>query len=120
MILDIVENLILYVEPVVRSHQLKVEQMKFAFRLTSFDDAHRHKGEVASRQNKIRSRQLNQKAVQKQHYQLTKVWAVLVKIFFFWRLNTSFLFLVHKFLFQIFLTTLNLLLIHIGLLCLKI
>ena len=73
MILDIVENLILYVEPVVKVHQERVEQMKFAFRLTSFDDAHRHKGEVASRQNKIRNRLMNMKAVQKEHYQLTRV-----------------------------------------------
>nr|XP_039267582.1 protein KIAA0100-like isoform X1 [Styela clava] len=56
MILDIVENLLLYVEPGMREHWERVDRMRFQLQLTSLDDVARHREALTKLQDEIRQR----------------------------------------------------------------
>ena len=68
MILDIVENLLLYVEPVMREHWEKVDRMRFKLRLTSSDDALKHRDTLAAMQSRIRNQLTSMRQLERQLY----------------------------------------------------
>ena len=73
MILDIVQNLVLYVEPVMRDYWERVDRMRFALRLTSADDAAKHRQTLANMQNNIRDKLTNMRQLERQLFQKERV-----------------------------------------------
>jgi len=73
MILDIVENLLLYVEPGLREFYERVDRMRFKLRLTSADDAAKQRDTLAAMQNRIRSRLTNMRQLERQLYRADRV-----------------------------------------------
>ena len=73
MILDIVENLILYVEPVTREHREQYDNVRFALRLSSPDDVAIHRQRLARKQNMIRSRIAHLRVLERTHHCCEKV-----------------------------------------------
>ena len=73
MILDIVENLLLYVEPVMREHWERVDRMRFKLRLTSADDALKHRDTLAAKQSRIRTQLTNMRQLERQLYRADRV-----------------------------------------------
>ena len=68
MILDIVENLLLYFEQVMRKQWEKVDRMRFKLRLTSSDDALKHKDTLAAMQRRIRNQLTSMRQLERQLY----------------------------------------------------
>ncbi|CAK8698010.1 unnamed protein product [Clavelina lepadiformis] len=66
MIIDIVENLLLHVEPVMREHWERVERMRYKLRLTSADNAAKHRDTLAAMQSCIRTRLTNMRQLERQ------------------------------------------------------
>ena len=73
MIIDIVENLVLYVEPVMKEYWERVERMRFKLRLTSADDALKHRDTLTTMQNQIRTQLTNMRQLERQLYRADRV-----------------------------------------------
>ncbi|XP_078495659.1 bridge-like lipid transfer protein family member 2 [Ciona intestinalis] len=79
MILDIVENLLLYVEPVMREHWERVDRMRFTLRLTSTDDVKKHRDTLATMQNRIRLRLTNMRQLERQLFRTDRVGGIFLQ-----------------------------------------
>lgn len=85
MILDIVENLLLYVEPVMREYWERVERMRFKLRLTSADDALKHRDTLAAMQSRIRTQLTNMRQLERQLFRTDQVCSdEILKLSFFY------------------------------------
>lgn len=73
MILDIVENLLLYVEPGMKEHWERVERMRFQLQLTSVDDIAHHRETLTMLQDEIRLRLNNIRQLERELYRVDRV-----------------------------------------------
>nr|CAB3258519.1 UPF0378 protein KIAA0100-like [Phallusia mammillata] len=76
MILDIVENLLLYVEPVMRDFWERIDRMRFQLRLTSSDDAAKQRDTLAAMQNRVRSRLTNMRQLERQLFRVDRAFDI--------------------------------------------
>lgn len=73
MIIDIVENLLLYLEPGMKSYWERVDRMRFRLQLTTMDDVARHRETLTQLQDQVRLRLNKIRTMERELYRLHRV-----------------------------------------------